>query len=134
MSENTIGFLAASAGNEQKAIKNIFSPEFRNRLDGTITFRPLDMATVAKIVDKMVGELQAQLADRKVRISLTPGARSWLAAEGYDPAYGARPLRRLIMKEIGDTLTEEILFGRLNRGGTVRVGRKNNKMTFHYPS
>ncbi|GBE13891.1 ATP-dependent Clp protease ATP-binding subunit ClpA [bacterium BMS3Bbin14] len=134
MSENTIGFLAASAGNEQKAIKNIFSPEFRNRLDGTITFRPLDMATVEKIVDKMVGELQAQLVARKVRISLTPGARSWLAAEGYDPAYGARPLRRLIMKEIGDTLTEEILFGRLNRGGTVRIGRKNGKMTFHYPA
>jgi len=89
---------------------------------------------VEKVVDKMILELQAQLADKKVDISLTPGARSWLAAKGYDPAYGARPMRRLIMKEIGDVLTEEILFGRLSKGGTVRIGRKNNRMTFRYPA
>ncbi len=133
MSERSIGFLGESSGKEQKAVKNLFSPEFRNRLDATITFQALQMDAVEKVVDKMILELQAQLADKKVELSLTPGARKWLAAEGYDPAYGARPMRRLIMKEIGDVLTEEILFGRLSKGGTVRIGRKNKKMTFSYP-
>ncbi len=133
MSEHAIGFLGDSSGKEQKAVKNLFSPEFRNRLDATITFKALEMDAVEKVVDKMILELQAQLADKKVVISLTPGARKWLAAEGYDPAYGARPLRRLIMKEIGDVLTEEILFGKLNKGGTVRIGRRSKQMTFSYP-
>jgi len=133
MSERSIGFLGDSSGKEQKAVKNLFSPEFRNRLDATITFQALQMDAVAKVVDKMILELQAQLADKKVVISLTPGARNWLATEGYDPAYGARPMRRLIMKEIGDVLTEEILFGRLSKGGIVRIGRRNKRMTFRYP-
>ncbi|WP_457573310.1 ATP-dependent Clp protease ATP-binding subunit ClpA [Desulfolithobacter sp.] len=134
MSERSIGFLGDNRGKEQKALKNLFSPEFRNRLDAIITFRALEPETVEKVVDKMVGELQSQLAEKKIRISLTPAARRWLASEGYDPAYGARPLRRLIMKEIGDPLTEEILFGRLSKGGTVRVSRKGGKTTFTYDS
>ena len=133
MSENVIGFLGDSAGKEQKAIKNLFSPEFRNRLDAVITFRALDSAVVEKVVDKMITELQAQLADKKVKISLTPSARRWLAQEGYEPAFGARPLRRLIMKEIGDRLTEEILFGSLARGGEVKIGNRHGKMTFSFP-
>lgn len=132
MSERTIGFLGDSKGKEQKAIKNLFSPEFRNRLDATISFASLDLGTVEKVVDKMVGELQQQLAGKKVEISLSPAARSWLAKEGYDPAFGARPLRRLIMKEIGDVLTEEILFGSLVKGGKVKIGRKNDKTIFTY--
>lgn len=132
MSERTIGFIGDSSGKEQKAIKSLFSPEFRNRLDAVISFAPLAMETVEKVVDKMVVELQQQLADKKVRISLSAAARSWLAAEGYQPAFGARPLRRLIMKEIGDVLTEEILFGALTKGGTVKIGRKNNKTVFTY--
>jgi ATP-dependent Clp protease ATP-binding subunit ClpA len=132
MSERTIGFIGDSSGKEQKAIKSLFSPEFRNRLDAVISFAPLAMETVEKVVDKMVVELQQQLADKKVRISLSTAARSWLAAEGYQPAFGARPLRRLIMKEIGDVLTEEILFGSLTKGGTVKIGRKNNKTVFTY--
>ncbi len=132
MSERTIGFLGDSKGKEQKAIKNLFSPEFRNRLDATISFASLDIGTVEKVVDKMVGELQQQLAGKKVEISLSPAARSWLAKEGYDPAFGARPLRRLIMKEIGDVLTEEILFGSLVKGGKVKIGRKNDKTIFTY--
>jgi len=132
MSERTIGFLGDSKGKEQKAIKNLFSPEFRNRLDATISFAPLELATVEKVVDKMVHELQQQLADKKVEISLSSAARSWLAKEGYEPAFGARPLRRLIMKEIGDVLTEEILFGRLAKGGRVKIGRKNDTTTFTY--
>jgi ATP-dependent Clp protease ATP-binding subunit ClpA len=133
MSERTIGFTGNSKGKEQKAIKNMFSPEFRNRLDSTITFHALKMDAVEKIVAKMVSELQVQLADKKVEISLTPTARRGLAEKGYDPAYGARPLRRLIMKEIGDVLTEEILFGKLSQGGKVRIGRRKEKMTFRYP-
>jgi len=132
MSERAIGFLGDSKGKEQKAIKNLFSPEFRNRLDATISFAPLEIPTVEKVVDKMVQELQQQLTDKKVQITLTPAARAWLAQEGYQPAFGARPLRRLIMKEIGDVLTEEILFGSLTKGGKVKIGRKNNKTIFTY--
>ncbi len=132
MSEQAIGFLGDSRGKEQKAIKNLFSPEFRNRLDATISFAPLSLEVVERVVDKMVRELQDQLAEKKIQISLTPSARSWLAKEGYEPSFGARPLRRLIMREIGDVLTEEILFGQLSKGGKVKVGRKNNKTTFSY--
>jgi ATP-dependent Clp protease ATP-binding subunit ClpA len=132
MSERAIGFLGDSSGKEQKAIKNLFSPEFRNRLDAIISFAPLSVDTVERVVDKMVGELQQQLADKKITIELSPAARGWLAREGYEPAFGARPLRRLIMKEIGDVLTEEILFGALSKGGRVKIGRKNNKTTFTY--
>ncbi len=132
MSEHAIGFTGNSKGKEQKAIKNLFSPEFRNRLDATITFTALATNTVEKIVDKMIGELQQQLSEKKVKISLTPAARAFLAKEGYEPAFGARPLRRLIMHEIGDVLTDEILFGTLSKGGKVRVGRKNKQMTFKY--
>jgi len=132
MTEKSIGFLNVSRDKAQKAITNIFSPEFRNRLDAIITFQALNIKTVEKVVDKMIAELQTQLADKKISISLTPSARSWLASEGYDPDYGARPLRRLIMKKIGDTLTEEILFGKLTRGGTVKIGRKRGHMTFRF--
>ena len=133
MTERTIGFIGDSKGKEQKALKTLFTPEFRNRLDSAITFHALGMDAVERIVDKMVIELQKQLEDKKVDISLTVAARRGLAEEGYDPAFGARPLRRLIMKEIGDALTEEILFGKLSKGGKVRVGRRKGNMTFSYP-
>ena len=132
MSERSIGFLGDSSGKEQKAIKNLFAPEFRNRLDATITFQTLEKDAVEQVVDKMIRELQVQLADKKIEISLTPGARSRLAAKGYDPAYGARPMRRLIMKEIGDRLTDEILFGRLSKGGTVRIGCQKGSFSFRF--
>jgi ATP-dependent Clp protease ATP-binding subunit ClpA len=85
-------------------------------------------------VDKMIGELQAQLAERKVTISLSPAARTLLAARGYEPEFGARPLRRLILQEVGDALTEELLFGRLAKGGSVRIGVKGDKLTYQYES
>jgi len=132
MSERAIGFLGDSKGKEQKVLKNLFSPEFRNRLDAIITFSALELETVEKVVDKMVQELQQQLASKKVTITLSPAARSWLAKEGYEPAFGARPLRRLIMKEIGDVLTEEILFGNLTKGGKVEINRENNTTIFTY--
>jgi len=132
MSERPIGFTGDNTGKNQRALKNLFSPEFRNRLDATITFNPLDAKLMERIVDKMISELQIQLAERKVTITLTPAARSWLAEKGYAPEFGARPLRRLILQEIGDVLTEEILFGQLAKGGTVHVGLKNKKLTYRY--
>jgi len=132
MSSAPIGFVAETKGREQKALKNLFSPEFRNRLDANISFVALDPKSVEKVVVKLIQELHLQLAERKVSIRLTPGARAWLAAKGYEPAYGARPLRRLILKEIGDVLTDEILFGELVSGGKVTVGVRKDKLTFSY--
>ncbi|MGV1100673.1 ATP-dependent Clp protease ATP-binding subunit ClpA [Thiovibrio sp. JS02] len=132
MSERPIGFTGENTGKNERALKNLFSPEFRNRLDATITFNPLDARLMERIVDKMIAELQAQLAERKVTISLAAGARSWLAGKGYAPEFGARPLRRLILQEIGDVLTEEILFGRLAKGGMVQIGLKNKQLTYRY--
>jgi ATP-dependent Clp protease ATP-binding subunit ClpA len=132
MASQPIGFVTESEGREKKALKNLFSPEFRNRLDASISFASLDPASVEKVVDKLVSELDQQLAERKVVIRLSKAAKSWLAKKGYDPAYGARPLRRLILKEIGDTLTDEILFGVLMSGGKVNVGVRKDKLTFSY--
>ncbi len=132
MTTRAIGFTGSTSGREVKAIKDMFAPEFRNRLDGTITFAALDRKVMLRIVDKMIAEVQAQVADKKVTFTLTSGARSWLAERGYDPEYGARPLRRLIVREIGDVLADEILFGRLSSGGQVRIGVKDRKLTFDY--
>ena len=132
LSQKPIGFVADKKGRGQKAIQNLFSPEFRNRLDAIISFKTLEMKTIKMIVDKMVTELESQLTDKDVYIKLTEAARSLLATKDFDPNYGARPLRRIISKEIGDELTEEILFGRLKGGGTVKIGAKNKKLTFSY--
>ncbi len=132
LSERPIGFMTESKGRDQKAIRNLFSPEFRNRLDAIISFNPLSMEVIKKIVDKMVVELETQLAEKKVTIRLTDPARAWLAEKGFKPEFGARPLRRLITKEIGDPLTEEILFGALARGGEALVSLKNGTLHFTY--
>jgi ATP-dependent Clp protease ATP-binding subunit ClpA len=132
LTERAIGFMADKKDGAGKALHNLFSPEFRNRLDAVITFNPLKMKMIEKIVDKMIGELELQLAEKKVSISLTAKARAHLADRGYDPDYGARPLRRLILQEIGDVLTEEILFGKLSRGGKVLIDAKNKDIRFSY--
>lgn len=135
MSSKTIGFGDYSRDIHEKgksAIEKIFSPEFRNRLDSMITFNSLDQKIMEKIVDKFVKELHTQISDRKVALHLTPGARSWLAKNGYDNRYGARPLSRLIQVEVKDVLSDEILFGKLSRGGTVSIGIKNKKLQFKY--
>jgi len=134
LTERAIGFMADKKDGGQKALHNLFAPEFRNRLDAVITFNPLEKAMIEKIVDKMVGELEVQLREKKVSISLSAKARSFLAAKGYDPDFGARPLRRLIMKEIGDVLTEEILFGKLSKGGKALVDSRNKQLVFSYKS
>lgn len=132
MTGNSIGFISTKKGKDKTVINKLFSPEFRNRLDAIIAFSNLDSGAVEKVVDKLIRELEQQLAEKKVSIKLTKKARNWLATEGYDPDYGARPLLRLIMKEIGDVLTEEILFGELTRGGEALVGLTKNKLTFSY--
>jgi ATP-dependent Clp protease ATP-binding subunit ClpA len=132
MSTTPIGFVTEKKGRDQKAVKSLFSPEFRNRLDAIISFAALSAASVERVVDKMIAELQTQLAERKVVITLSSEARNWLATKGYDSDYGARPLRRIIMTEIGDVLTDEILFGALTRGGEVRIEVKEKKLFFTY--
>ncbi len=108
-------------GEDEEAIKKLFTPEFRNRLDATISFAPLTRATIDRVVEKFVLELEAQLTDRDVTFDLTPEATRWLGEKGYDDAFGARPLARVIQENIKKPLADEILFGQLKNGGTVRV-------------
>ncbi len=115
-------------GRARKAIERLFSPEFRNRLDAVVSFAPLSPAVMESIVEKFVRELEGQLRERRVAIELTPEARSWLAQRGYDPAFGARPLGRLIQTEIRDVLAEAVLFGALENGGIARVGVKDGAL------
>ena len=135
MGSQTIGFgdpQKDTAFKGQKAIEKIFSPEFRNRLDSIISFNPLTVNIMEMIVDKFVGEINEQLTDKKVKISLTPKARRWMAEHGHDPQYGARPLSRLLQSEIKDPLADEILFGSLEKGGTVLVDVVGDKPKFNY--
>ena len=134
MSVSSIGFSDRdqSASKSKAAIEKIFSPEFRNRLDAIVTFRPLTPAAMETIVEKFVMQLEAQLAERRVAITLTPEARVWLAAKGYDPVFGARPLARIIQREVRDPLTDQILFGSLEHGGTVTIGAPDDQLTFSF--
>ena len=122
----------AADSRSKAAIERVFSPEFRNRLDAIVTFRPLTPAVMQDIVEKFVLQLEQQLAERHVAITLTPEARAWLAVKGYDPVFGARPLGRVVQKEVRDPLTDEILFGALEQGGTVTIGLADDKLTFEY--
>src|SRR5690606_15393420 len=108
-------------GDDQEAVNRLFAPEFRNRLDAIISFGHLPKEVVAKVVDKFVLQLEAQLADRNVTIELSDEAREWLVDNGYDEALGARPMARLIQTTIKTPLADEVLFGRLKNGGAVRV-------------
>jgi ATP-dependent Clp protease ATP-binding subunit ClpA len=117
-------------GSTDEAFKLAFSPEFRNRLDAKVDFAPLDQRVMVQIVDKFIAELAVQLADRKVKLALDESAREYLARKGYDPMNGARPLGRVIQDEIKRPLTDELLFGKLAQGGSVRVGSTDDKITF----
>jgi ATP-dependent Clp protease ATP-binding subunit ClpA len=145
LSASTIGFAESSISahgvqtlqkaSQQRAklaIEKVFSPEFRNRLDAIVSFGPLTPDVMETIVEKFILQLEAQLAERKVAITLEPEARLWLAEKGYDPVYGARPLARVIQTEVRDPLTDEILFGRLESGGTVTIGLEDGKLTFSF--
>ncbi|MDE1147870.1 MAG: ATP-dependent Clp protease ATP-binding subunit ClpA [Azospirillaceae bacterium] len=119
-------------GEDEEAINRLFTPEFRNRLDAIITFAGLSPEIIGRVVDKFVMELEAQLSDRGVTIELTDEAREWLATKGYDPLYGARPLGRTIQEYIKKPLAEELLFGKLVKGGAVRVSVKDDALVFDY--
>jgi ATP-dependent Clp protease ATP-binding subunit ClpA len=121
-----------AAGKSKAAVERVFSPEFRNRLDAIVTFSSLTPEVMETIVEKFILQLEAQLAERHVAITLTPEARAWLARKGYDPIYGARPLARVIQREVRDPLTDEILFGALENGGTATIGMAEDKLTFAY--
>ena len=131
MAREGIGFGATTRiGEDEEAIKKMFSPEFRNRLDATVPFGYLPPSVVAMVIDKFVLQLEMQLADRDVHISLTEEAKAWLIARGYDRLYGARPMGRLIQEKIKQPLAEELLFGKLVNGGEVRVHVKDEDLSF----
>jgi ATP-dependent Clp protease ATP-binding subunit ClpA len=117
-----------------KAIERLFVPEFRNRLDAIVSFHSLSPEVVERVVDKFVMELDAQLNEKKVFLELTPAARKYLAAKGYDPTFGARPMARLIQQEIKRALAEEILFGKLKDGGkaTIDLDETGGSLSFEY--
>jgi ATP-dependent Clp protease ATP-binding subunit ClpA len=108
-------------GNARNAIERTFSPEFRNRLDAWVAFDSLPPDVILRVVDKMVKELEGQLAEKKIAIELTPEGRRWLAEHGFDRKMGARPMARLIQNDVKRPLAERILFGDLHGGGTVKV-------------
>ncbi len=131
MAKEAIGFgREVRQGEDDDAIKRLFTPEFRNRLDATITFAGLTQEIVGRVVEKFVMQLEAQLADRNVTIELSSAAKEWLAERGYDRLNGARPLGRVIQEYIKKPLAEELLFGKLVKGGAVKVTLKDKKLDF----
>ena len=134
MARPVIGFeRSVRVGDDMEAIEKLFTPEFRNRLDAIIPFSALSADVIAMVVDKFIIQLEVQLTDRGVTIELDAEARAWLARKGYDPLFGARPLGRVIQEYIKKPLAEELLFGRLARGGAVVVTIRDGKPGFTYP-
>lgn len=133
MSKMAIGFgRDMQVGADEEAINRLFTPEFRNRLDATISFSALPPEVISKVVDKFIGELSAQLGERKVSISISDAARDWLAEKGYDKLYGARPLGRIIQDKVKKPLADELLFGKLAKGGQVTVDMADGKLSFEF--
>jgi ATP-dependent Clp protease ATP-binding subunit ClpA len=133
MSKNAMGFGRESReGEDTAAIERTFTPEFRNRLDAIISFGALPKPVILRVVEKFVLQLEAQLIDRDVHIELTNAAADWLADKGYDAKMGARPLGRVIQEHIKKPLAEELLFGKLMKGGLVKVGVKDGKLDLRY--
>ncbi len=133
LSRSSIGFTQQDhAGDELQEIKRLFSPEFRNRMDATIQFKPLDETTISHVVDKFILELEAQLADKHVTVELDNAARAWLAKNGHDPAMGARPMSRLIQEKVKKPLANELLFGSLATGGHVKVTADDKGLSFDF--
>ena len=131
MASQGIGFGDVSKEDaSEEAVKKMFTPEFRNRLDAIVPFSYLGKETIARVVDKFILQLELQLAEQNVHIQFDSDARAWLGEKGYDRLYGARPMGRLIQNEIKQPLAEELLFGKLSDGGEVHVTVKDNKPTF----
>ena len=133
MSGSPLGFgYPTNATKGKEAIEKMFSPEFRNRLDATISFNALSPEVIERVVDKFVKELETQLQEKKISLQLSPKARRWIAERGYDPVFGARPMARLIQTEVKRALADEILFGKLQNGGNVEIDEADGKLTFNY--
>ncbi len=133
MAKAPIGFESVMrVDDDQEEIKRMFTPEFRNRLDAIVPFKPLGPDTIIRVVEKFVIQLEAQLADRGVEIDLSQEAKEHLAKIGYDPHMGARPLGRIIQDKVKRPLAEELLFGKLVNGGIVHVGLKDGELTFAF--
>ncbi|MCB1486916.1 MAG: AAA family ATPase, partial [Bauldia sp.] len=127
LAKPAIGFgKSEREGDDQEAINRMFTPEFRNRLDAVVPFGSLPPEVVYEVVQKFVMQLEAQLADRGVTFDLSPDAIKWLAERGYDSRMGARPLARVIQENIKQPLADEVLFGKLRKGGTVKVTTKED--------
>ncbi|HEX8073324.1 MAG TPA: ATP-dependent Clp protease ATP-binding subunit ClpA [Pyrinomonadaceae bacterium] len=135
LSAGGIGFQTnrSGRGKGRGAIERTFSPEFRNRLDAWIAFEPLSFEVIERVVDKFVGELNAQLAEKKVGVQLTEPARAWLAEHGFDRQFGARPMARLIQQQIKAPLAEHILFGSLAEGGEVLIEVESDRLALRLP-
>jgi ATP-dependent Clp protease ATP-binding subunit ClpA len=135
MSKHAIGFgRSVREGEDTEAINRLFTPEFRNRLDAIVPFKALPQEVIGRVVEKFILQLEAQLSDRGVTIGLSDQARLWLGEKGYDPLYGARPLARVIQDHIKKPLADELLFGRLAKGGAVLVDVADGQLTFTYPA
>jgi len=134
----TLGFLTQKADDDEramhdkieKALKGAFRPEFLNRVDETIMFSPLSLEQMEEIVVLQMKEVQDRLNEHDISVQLTDAARGWLAKEGYDPAFGARPLRRAIQKYVESPLSVELLSGKFKDGAVVVVDEKDNKIVF----
>jgi len=135
MQKSAIGFTSRrEAGDEMAELKRLFSPEFRNRLDAIVPFRPLTPEIIARVVDKFLLQLEAQLHEKRVEAHFTDELKAWLAAKGFDPLMGARPMARLIQETIRTALADELLFGRLTQGGEVTVDiDENERIILHFP-
>jgi len=127
-----MGFAKDDTLNEDKAVKKFFAPEFRNRLDSIVKFKQLNQSTLLKIVTKFIKDLEDNLADKSIKITLSTKAKKALATKGYDKLMGARPLQRVITEYIKTPLTDEILFGALKDGGEVKIDYKNEEFLFTY--
>ncbi len=129
---NVMGFEKDDTANEDKAVKKFFAPEFRNRLDATVKFTQLTEPILIKIVTKFIKDLELSLSDKNIKITLTLKAKKELARLGYDKLMGARPLQRVITTHIKTPLTDEILFGKLLKGGDVKIDFKKDEFVFNY--
>ena len=131
MSRSSIGFQKQDHSTDgMEVIKKMFTPEFRNRLDSIIQFSALSKDVIKTVVDKFLVEIQVQLDDKKVQLDVTDEAREWLAENGYDEKYGARPLRRSIERLLEDPLAEALLSNEVNEGNSVIVDREEDALTF----
>jgi ATP-dependent Clp protease ATP-binding subunit ClpA len=121
-----------ATGRGRGVIEKTFAPEFRNRLDAWIAFESLGTETIERVVDKFINELRVQLEPKNVKLELREAGRAWLASHGYDRAFGARPMARLIQQKIKEPLVDEILFGKLQSGGTVTVDAEADELKLTY--